>query len=444
MDDMIKSLTKKRRQLGWTIRDLAFKAELPYADALKIELGIGTSKHEAALLKLLDTVDQGLENLQVKTVVSPPEKRLRVKESLHTLPSMTVPQNPKRWAKNYDRCLKCRATRRKHVARGLCSKCYRIENEKNQKRHVRKLRRGRVASKRLTKEYLVEQYLEREKSPTDIAIECGCTRQFVHKMIKVYQIPLRDKASARNLALDRGKLKFVRVDEDGQESSTTLQKLEVDETFFSSSSAEMAWVLGIIYADGNLFFDEKRNLAQLSISQKEPELLEKVKALMKCNVKLVYTPRREFNTGAAGELYRFAVRNHKLYSDLLALGLKPNKSLNVSFPNIPPEHVRHFVRGCWDGDGSVYIDKARDIIVASFVSGSLSFIKGILSELETAGLKKRTLYINTYGRKNPSYSFKFQGSQSIELYHYLYNGVPREQFLERKHSVFKKFSESHS
>jgi len=29
----------------------------------------------------------------------------------------------------------------------------------------------------------------------------------------------------------------------------------------------------------------------------------------------------------------------------------------MAFPKIPDEYIRHFVRGCWDGDGTVYIEK---------------------------------------------------------------------------------------
>jgi hypothetical protein len=60
-------------------------------------------------------------------------------------------------------------------------------------------------------------------------------------------------------------------------------------------SSEMAYVLGVIYTDGNLFIASQNDIRyrktyavkRLSISQKEPELLEKVLKLMKCNSKLI-------------------------------------------------------------------------------------------------------------------------------------------------------------
>jgi len=90
---------------------------------------------------------------------------------------------------------------------------------------------------------------------------------------------------------------------------------------------------------------------RLTISQKEPELLNKVSKLMNCDMKL----RRREKRGIAGEVYTFDVCSEEIYSDLINLGLSPHKSRTMEFPNVPPEFVRHFFRGCWDGDGSIFI-----------------------------------------------------------------------------------------
>jgi hypothetical protein len=63
----------------------------------------------------------------------------------------------------------------------------------------------------------------------------------------------------------------------------------------------------------------------------------------------------------------------------------------------------------------------------------------MLSELEKAGLPKRTIY--TLQRKHPTYYFKFHGHDCIKMYNYFYNDVPPTQYLERKHSLFKKYAD---
>ena len=158
---------------------------------------------------------------------------------------------------------------------------------------------------------------------------------------------------------------------------------------------------------------------------------------MNCNAKIQHIPKKEYISGIRGEIYQIRVQHNKVYDDLLKLGLTPNKSLTIKFPPIPPEHVRHFIRGCWDGDGSVYIDSGSGTIRASFVSGSYDFIQGMLNELEREGFRKRKPYELT--RKSKSYYFRVTGSECNKLYHYLYDDVPPTKYLERKYEIFYKY-----
>ena len=336
------------------------------------------------------------------------------------------------WSLKFEKCVNCGTNEIKHRAQGLCIKCYSIKNENKQRSDNRV--KGK-ASAMASYEYLYNEYVKNEKSLRDIAVECGCTRQYIYKVMKLHGIKVRDKSSARVFALKKDKIGFNVTYRDGHTESVILQKQEVDEQFFTAWSNKLAYVLGVIYTDGNLFFDEKRKLATITISQKAPEILEKIKQLIKCNAKLIYIPRKTHKSGVvSGELYRLQFRSHKVYNSLLDFGLFPDKSLKIEFPSMPREHIRHFIRGCWDGDGSVYIEKRNNSIAASFVSGSFNFIKGILQHLEMAGLPSIT--IHTRKGKNPSYYFRFRGSACLQLYNYLYDDVPSEQYLSRKNEIF--------
>lgn len=57
----------------------------------------------------------------------------------------------------------------------------------------------------------------------------------------------------------------------------------------------------------------------------------------------------------------------------------------MKFPNVPDEFVRHFIRGCWDGDGSVFVDKDSRKMYANFVSGSRDFLESMVGKLMNAG-----------------------------------------------------------
>lgn len=346
------------------------------------------------------------------------------------------------WARKYTKCIKCGTINKKHISRGLCGSCYQKDIERRYKKGTSQ--RG-IAAKKLTKEYLVNQYFKEKKSLIDIAKMSNCSRQFVYKKMLEYAIPRRSQRSARRMALKQKKIIVNKLQDDGHIQSVTYQKIEYNEKFFASWSQEMAYVLGIIFTDGCLDMRKHeakttvRRTPHLSVAQKYPELLKKVLALMNCNAKLYHRKRTKYGTGVAGALYFFDFICTPFYPDLVKLGLKTTKSLDIEFPTIPRQYARHFIRGCWDGDGSVYFEKSRRHLTASFYSGSINFIKGMLAELERTGLPRRTIY--TLQRKHQSFYFKFRGNNCIKLYHYLYDDAPPTQYLERKHSLFKKYAE---
>jgi len=346
------------------------------------------------------------------------------------------------WARKHNKCIKCGTTQEKHLSRGLCVKCYHKDIES---RHKKVTRQRGIAAKKLTKEYLINQYFKEKKSLSDIAEESSCSRQFVYKKMLEYGIPRRTLRSARRIALQNGKITVKRTNDTGEIHSVIYQKIEYNEKFFASWFQEMAYVLGILYTDGCLSMSihhgkkVTRRTPIISLAQKERELVAKFLALMDCNAKIHHHKRRIYGGRVCGAVYYFSLACSAIYPDLLRLGLKSTKSLDIAFPTIPNKYVRHFIRGCWDGDGSVYFEKKRRHLTASFYSGSISFIKGMLAELERAGQPRRTIY--TLQRKHPSFYFKFHGRDCIKLYHYLYDEVPPTQYLERKHASFKKYAD---
>jgi hypothetical protein len=198
----------------------------------------------------------------------------------------------------------------------------------------------------------------------------------------------------------------------------------------------MAYVLGVIYTDGNLRANNLRSgnqketigVSRFTVYQKEPELLCKILALMGSNAKLLRSKQ---------PLYYFHINDEGIYDDLLKLGLTPRKSLTLEFPPVPDFCLRDFIRGCWDGDGSVYFEKAG-AGQASFVSGSLKFIEGMIVHLKKLGLPSRTIYFNKIRK---AYYFRYSGNdQCAKLFHVFYDDVPESGYLTRKFDRFKQIA----
>lgn len=59
-------------------------------------------------------------------------------------------------------------------------------------------------------------------------------------------------------------------------------------------------------------------------------------------------------------------------NDLRSYGLTNNKSYNAFIPEqqIPNDLIRHYIRGYFDGDGSVYYNKTHNRLYISIVTAS--------------------------------------------------------------------------
>jgi len=132
----------------------------------------------------------------------------------------------------------------------------------------------------------------------------------------------------------------------------------------------------------------------------------------------------------------------------------------MKFPEIPGDYLRHFIRGCWDGDGSVYISKDGKLN-ASYVCGSKDFMEKLIMELYKAGIHRTRLIrdsktevrfwsLSDYSfgmyplalhkeSRSKAYTIKLNSRNNLlTLFHYLYDGVPESMYLTRKYNMFVK------
>ena len=300
-----------------------------------------------------------------------------------------------------------------------------------------KIKQKIAPSKILTKEFLEKKYFIEQKSLDEIAKETNCSKQFVKKIMKKFGINCRTRSEARNLALNKNKLVFIKKDENFNLKRIQLQKIKINENFFKINTPEMLYVLGIIFTDGCLVSTKYKNYERktFSIAQKNTELLYKIKNLMNCSAKIYYQNKNANKLNPI--IYSIQINNNEVYNDLLKFGLTPNKSLIIKFPNLEENLIRHFIRGCWDGDGHVNYNNA------SIISGSINFIKKIEFNLNLMGFLKKNIYKTTH-TKNPCYFIRYNSKECAYLFYYLYNNVPESQYLKRKYDLFKFHYEKHS
>ena len=121
----------------------------------------------------------------------------------------------------------------------------------------------------------------------------------------------------------------------------------------------------------------------------------------------------------------------------MALGVIPNKTYSMAFPIIPEIVFRDFVRGYFDGDGSIsqYRDKNRPNYVGLrtfFICHDRNFLV-ILGDL----LKQELQIIPKIYQLSESWRLQYGGRESICLYDLMYKCPDTQLYLRRKRSQFE-------
>ncbi|WP_099355222.1 LAGLIDADG family homing endonuclease [Fredinandcohnia onubensis] len=188
----------------------------------------------------------------------------------------------------------------------------------------------------------------------------------------------------------------------------------LNEHYFKKWSNNMAYILGFILADGCI----SGATQTVTISQKEPEILEKIKIELGSN----YPLQQNKKTG----VFLLNLNSKILKEDLINIhGITQNKSLTVPFPHVPDEYIHHFVRGYFDGDGNIY---SRGYLI-SFVGGSLEFMKGLNKILDQKSFEPRIV------AKGKFYRLYISGRKTVkEFYNWIYKD--EEIYLKRKYDSF--------
>ncbi|OIO47446.1 MAG: hypothetical protein AUJ32_03015 [Parcubacteria group bacterium CG1_02_40_82] len=212
-----------------------------------------------------------------------------------------------------------------------------------------------------------------------------------------------------------------------------------NENFFKKWSPEMAYVLGFFTADGNMIRN-KRGAHFIEFTSTNKDLLQKIKKMI-CPDHKISVRERGGNWKPA---YRIQIGSKKIYNDFEHLGLMERKSKRMNFPLIPEKYLAHYIRGYFDGDGSVTIStykrtdrggRLNRAILSGFICGSKQFIQGLYRRLRKfAKLTGGTLYYHDGG-----YRLTFSVKDSLALYNFMYSDVKNNLFLSRKKKKFEKY-----
>ena len=206
----------------------------------------------------------------------------------------------------------------------------------------------------------------------------------------------------------------------------------------------MAYVLGYWYADGNVLDATKSTRGKYSsVTSTDRETVFNFKSLLDSRHKISES-FRAIHVNSRRQ-YTLRIGSRELYDSLLDKGLRPNKSLIMTFPKIPSRFLADFVRGYFDGDGCVHIEKSRgknkQIILKRlrtiFTSGSKKFLASLRIKLE----KNTGLIDGLLTFSHRSFQLIYPTSESVKLFKFLYKNVGEPLFLKRKLLIFLDYFE---
>ncbi len=222
-----------------------------------------------------------------------------------------------------------------------------------------------------------------------------------------------------------------------------MKKISINENFFSSWSSDMSYVLGFVTADGcvgvrRIRKRDNEKVYYFNITSKDIEILEKIKNSMEGQQKIYC----KSNGYSKEKIYHFIqVNNQKICKDLINLGIQPRKTYNLEPIKVPDKYFADFVRGVFDGDGTVYIYNVNSTpqIKAGFVSTRLSFLAEFNKQLcENLGISTKSIHrtIDKRGKeKMVQFNIHFYIDDCERLYKFMYKNA--SIFLDRKYRIFK-------
>ena len=209
-----------------------------------------------------------------------------------------------------------------------------------------------------------------------------------------------------------------------------MRKYTCNENFFLSDTPESFYWAGFIAADGCLSLKRgKSKMLSIGLAEKDENHINKFITSVGFTGKINHSVCRE----------KFKVSSVKIYSSILfdSLGrfnLGTNKSLILSFPDkmINNKLINHFMRGYFDGDGSISCGS----------DGQLKFgLRGTIDFLKTYNdiLKQECSLISV--REPEQYDsigeLQYHGNRIVpKIMDFLYHGSNNNTKLDRKYDEF--------
>lgn len=277
----------------------------------------------------------------------------------------------------------------------------------------------------------------------NISYKGHCLPENVQKQIcELYQSGKSIKSIMNELGLGRSSvLKYLKKYKINVINAGNFKrKYSLDENIFEEiDSFEKAQFLGLLYSDGSMSKYNKN--ISLRLREDDIDFLERWRSeFLKTEKPILFSCREKMTSPSNGKEYStpykmaiLDITSHKVYNDLLKIGLMPNKTKeNLKMPDLKEELKPAFILGLFEGDGCVsFCQKSRYFSIAC----QSNMAHDIHEYFQSIGIFSRI-----YDRKSVFIVQISRWDDLKKLYNLLYKNA--NIFLFRKKEKFSRILES--
>jgi len=212
---------------------------------------------------------------------------------------------------------------------------------------------------------------------------------------------------------------------------TRTYKYDFNHHYFDKiDTPNKAYVMGFIFADGNIHTKRNRYRLTIGLAIKDICILEFIKQELQGNFPIVK------KTSKGHHSCQLTIDSKHMIQQLVRLGMKPRKTYLTALPRIPHKLRKYFFLGVFDGDGCISIltrQRGKYVCVDHKMTITAKHKKTLQNLLQYCGLSK-------YGKiiKTQQYHVWYVCNKKtiIEIYHRIYDN--KCWCLSRKHDKFKE------
>ena len=249
---------------------------------------------------------------------------------------------------------------------------------------------------------IIARYLETPVSISKIAEEFDLCKITVSRLLKKANIPMWTRQD-----LNIGELK-----------TDYFQKIDTE---------NKAYLLGLFAADGCIYTVNCSKFFTIQLKKEDAEMIRYIKNELNAPRKIV-VDKRDDSCG-------ISVANNLFVQHLIEHGVSEGKSTRF-LPNLPDHLMPHYIRGLFDGDGSIVIRKAHPYGKAMRCCVVILAHSKLINQLrDYLEIKLNLSHLNFCCDGGEAYSIRYASRHDfIAVTDFIYKNA--KLYFERKHNKY--------